>query len=115
MPDPDPRPSPQARAISTTRWLLLLSPSAIAVAVPVIDLLVRPGIFAPNGGDVTLELLSLAFAFLLCFVLGFFLEKWRSGSFNRSLMAIGWGLLILLINFLVALGGCSAALRILDR
>ena len=105
MPDPDPQPS-KLRAIFPIRWLLLLSPSALLIApIVVATALARRKIDYPNamsehvGGMVAMAI--LAAAPVLCFALGFLLEKWLRGKIASVLWALNYGFMILFANALI--------------
>ena len=112
MPDPDPQP-PQPRAFSPACWLLMLTPSVLAIGAPFIGWAVRwLRIYRSYGFDTTPELLCLAIAILLCFLLGFRLEKWRWGAASDWLRAVGYGLGILFLNAFISFSGCGIMLLI---
>jgi hypothetical protein len=106
MPDPDPQP-PQPHSVSAARWLLMLLPSVLAIAAPFIGAFARRLYQHPNYRlDFRPELLCLAISTVLCFFLGFRLEKWRRGTSNDFEAAIGFGILILIVNGIIAFAGC---------
>ena len=114
VPEPDPQP-PQPCPVSAARWLLMLTPSVLAIAAPFIGEL---GGYAVNmrgeqalGATIGFILLMLALATVLCFVLGFLLVKWRGGSLRDRSRPIGYGVLILIMNGIIAFAGCATTLR----
>ncbi len=110
MPDPDPLP-PQPRAVSPARWLLLLLPSVLAIATPRFIGPFFRRFFHKRAGewlDFRPEFLSLVIATLLCFYLGFRLEKWRHGEKWNGLRASACGVAILLFSTMVSYAGCTA-------
>ena len=99
MPEPDPQP-PQPRPVSVWRWFLLLLPSVLVLAPPMImermDANGRMEITAREA-----EIISMSFfdvAVLVCFVLGFFVEKRLRGKIKSVVWAINYGFLILIGN-----------------
>ena len=105
MPDPDPQPS-KPRAIFPIRWLLLLSPSALLI-VPIVvaTAFARRDIEYPNAMSERVgEIVSMAIliaAPVLCFALGFLLEKWLRGKIASVLWALNYGFMILFANALI--------------
>ena len=93
----------------------MLLPSVLAIAGPLIaDAAARvfhlqsENILGPAIG---IMLLILAIATVLCFVLGFLLEKWRGGNLQHWLRPLGYGCLILIVNGIIAAAGCA----VMDR
>ena len=105
MPDPDPQP-PKPRPVSPARWLLMLLPSVIVMATPLCSSLV---FINRKAGEPNYMMLLWfpAIAAMLCFVLGFQLEKWRRGTLAEPERAIGFGFLILILNTIASYGGCN--------
>src|SRR6185436_8496447 len=103
MPDPDPPPA-QPRPISAMRWLLMLTPALLAIGAPLIGESMRClRLYKFRGLDATPELVILMVAALLCFFLGFRLEKWRSGDCRDWLAALGSAFLIFFLNLMISL------------
>ena len=89
MPDPEPQP-PKPRAIFPFRWLLLLLPTVLAnFALPILL----------GTGKVVVFSVVLAAAAMLCFALGFLLERWLRGEIKSVVWAINYGFMILIVNF----------------
>ena len=111
MPDPDPQP-PKPRAVSPARWLLLLLPSVVAISTPLIGN-AADYFHIANSGDffVPLLILNLTVAMMLCFGLGFRLEKWRQGEIKSVVWALNYGFMILFGNFAVTCFLCFPKLR----
>lgn len=93
----------------------MLTPSVLAIAAPLIGEL---GGYALNkrgeqalGATIGFILLMLALATVLCFVLGFLLEKWRGGNLRHWPRAIGSGFLILIVNGIISFAGCATIFR----
>ena len=97
MPEPDPQP-PQPRDVSPARWLLMLLPSALLFVMPIIV-----GEHDPINGGNPYAWLGLAIPLMLCFALGFMLEHWRRGENTNPFRSLGFGFLILLLNYVVSL------------
>ena len=98
MPDPDPQP-PQPHPISAARWLLILLPSALAIIVPLnLGTTIR---HLSYKSEATLYVIILVAAMVLCYALGFLLEKWLWGTVKNFDRALRYGALILTMNFFV--------------
>ncbi len=59
------------------------------------------------GTAIGIMLLILASATVLCFILGFLLEKWRGGNLRDWSRPIVFGILILIVNGFISFGGCA--------
>lgn len=90
MPDPDPQ-SPKPRGIFPFRWLLLLLPTALANFAVSMLFVGKPAAFFA----------VLAAAGMLCFALGFLLERWLRGATKSIVWAFNYGFMILIVNFAV--------------
>ena len=105
MPDPDPQP-PQPRPVSTARWLLMLTPSVLVLST----LMILERMEGADNG-MRLEMISfvvLALAVMLCFALGFLVEKWRRGKINSFVWALDYGFLILVVNGFIFVAAMEA-------
>ena len=103
MPDPDPQP-PKPRAVFPIRWLLLLLPTVFVYSSPMIFLRLEFG--SMDIGSILCFI--LATAVMLCFALGFLLEKWLRGEINSIVWALNYGFMILLGNGVVLFAVCAA-------
>jgi len=114
MPEPDPQP-PQPRLISPARWLLMLTPSALAIAAPFVGEIGASAFGVRGeralGAVIFAALLTLTVATVLCFVLGFLLEKWRGNNPRSWPRVIGCGFLILIVNGIISFAGCAVMFR----
>ena len=110
MPDPEPQP-PQPLPVSPARWLSLLTPALLTISAPFVGMFARRHLYESHGVDVTPELLCLTVALLLCYFLGFRLEKWRGGDLRDWSRPIGFGVLILIVNGIIAYAGCATIFR----
>ena len=63
------------------------------------------------GATIVAMLIALAVATVLCFVLGFLLEKRRGGNLRDWSRPIGYGVLILIVNGIISFAGCAVTLR----
>ncbi|MEO6788755.1 MAG: hypothetical protein ABI318_21750 [Chthoniobacteraceae bacterium] len=107
MPEPDPQP-PKPRAVSPARWLLMLLPSVLVLSVPIIaDTLNRFHLADSEGFFGPMLTTYLAVVVMLCFGLGFRLDKWRHEKIESVARAVSYGFLILFVNLLIAFAGCS--------
>ena len=114
MPEPDPQP-PQPRPVSAARWLSLLTPSAFTIAVPlVMSALGKLSMSLRIADPLGLLCLNLFVGILLCFVFGFFFEKWRWGTFQNGPRALGCGVLILIVNGIISFAGCSVITNVFN-
>lgn len=111
MPEPEPQP-PQPHPVSAARWLLMLVPSVLATAAPLFPTAIQH-LFGKNSDLLitTMLILNLAVSVMLCFFLGFQLEKWRWGKAKAFERGIGFGVLILIANGFIAYAGCSVITR----
>ena len=112
MPEPDPQP-PHPRPISAARWLLLLTPSVLTITAPLVadasSRALHMQVEKSLGAAIGISLLILALATVLCFVLGFLLEKWRGGDLRDWSRPIGYGFLILIVNGVISSAGCAVS------
>ncbi len=112
MPDPEPQP-PQPRPVSAARWLLLLTPSVLTITAPLVADASSRALHMQGekslGAAIGIMLLILALATVLCFVLGFLLEKWRGGDLRDWSRPIGYGFLILIVNGIISSAGCAVS------
>ncbi len=110
MPEPESTPPPQ-RTVPSWKWLLLFLPAALLLLVPLLDFAIRR-FHLKLDSDTLSGLLSLWLfgALILCFRLGFLVEKWLRGPASRAFRAILFGVLLLFVNCTIALVGCATLL-----
>lgn len=89
----------------------MLLPSLLLIAQPSLTDLLRHWEQRDQGSVIIMIGILIGslpfFAFVLCFVLGFLLEKWRRGEVESPVRAIGYGILIFFTNGVVAFIGCT--------
>jgi hypothetical protein len=107
MSESEPKPA-QPNALPFWKWMLLLMPSLMVLAAPVAgdfgaNALNKPGELEPT---IEIALLTIGLAAVLCFVLGFFFEKWCCADSRNWWRLLGWAILILIVNGTIAFGGC---------
>ncbi len=92
--------------------MVMLTPSVLTISAPLIPDAFSRALHVRGehvlGVATGIMLLILAIAFVLCFVLGFLLEKWRGGNLRDWMRPIGYGVLILIVNGIISCAGCAA-------
>lgn len=91
--------------------MLLLLPAVLLLLLPLIDLAMRRLHIRQNSETVsTLLSLFILGALVLCVRLGFLVEKWMRAPAASALLAVLWGVLLIFLNFTIALVGCATLL-----
>jgi len=82
-------------------WLGLISPGAVSVAMTAF------GKLLPSADQAGPGVLGFPVAFILCLVVAYFLVRGTGSEGKRFALGILISIVLVVINFSIALGGCA--------